>query len=71
MRLPSGEMAAESTGARYWVVLPSEKELKAAEAAMLRAEDAVKKAEKELAELKARRDEAVNDYQRARLRARE
>jgi hypothetical protein len=49
----------------------AEQALKAAEAAMLRAEDAVKKAEKELAELKTRRDAAVSEYQRARLRARE
>jgi hypothetical protein len=49
----------------------AEKELKAAEAAMLRAEDAVKKAEKALAELRAERDDAVSEYQRARLRARE
>lgn len=48
-----------------------EKQLKAAEAAMLRAEEAVKRAEKELAELRARRDAAVSEYQRARLRARE
>ena len=49
----------------------AEKELKAAEAAMLRAEDAVKKAEQELGKLRAKRDEAVNEYQRARLRAHE
>ena len=49
----------------------AEKELKAAEAAMLRAEEAVKKAEKSLAELRAARDEAVSEYQRARLRAHE
>jgi hypothetical protein len=49
----------------------AEKELKAAEAAMLRAEEAVKKAEKTLGELRAARDEAVSEYQRARLRARE
>jgi hypothetical protein len=49
----------------------AEKELKAAEATMLRAEDAVKKAEKALGELRAARDEAVSEYQRARLRARE
>ena len=49
----------------------AEKELKAAEAAMLRAEDAVKKAEKALGELRATRDDAVSEYQRARLRARE
>jgi hypothetical protein len=49
----------------------AERELKAAEAAMLRAEEAVKKAEKALGELRARRDEAVSEYQRARLRARE
>ena len=47
------------------------RELKAAEAAMLRAEEAVKKAEKTLAEVRAARDEAVSEYQRARLRARE
>jgi hypothetical protein len=45
--------------------------LKTAEAAMLRAEDAVKKAEKALGELRAKRDEAVSEYQRARLRAHE
>lgn len=45
--------------------------LKSAEAAMLRAEEAVKNAEKALGELRARRDQAVRDYQRARLRARE
>ena len=49
----------------------AEKELKAAEAAMLRAEEAVKKAEKALGELRAARDEAVSEYQRARLRAHE
>ena len=49
----------------------AEKELKAAEAAMLRAEEAVKKAEKALGELRAKRDEAVSEYQRARLRAHE
>ena len=49
----------------------AEKSLKTAEAAMLRAEDAVKKAEKTLAALRAKRDEAVSAYQRARLRARE
>ncbi len=49
----------------------AEQALKAAEAAMLRAEDAVKKAEKALGELRATRDEAVNEYQRARLRARD
>ena len=49
----------------------AERELKAAEAAMLRAEEAVKKAEKTLGELRAQRDEAVSEYQRARLRARE
>ena len=49
----------------------AEKELKAAEAAMLRAEDAVKQAEKTLADLRSKRDEAVSEYQRARLRARE
>jgi hypothetical protein len=49
----------------------AEREMKAAEAAMLRAEDAVKKAEKTLGELRAKRDEAVSEYQRARLRAHE
>jgi hypothetical protein len=49
----------------------AEKELKAAEAAMLEAEDAVKYAEKALADVRAKRDEAVSHYQRARLRARE
>ena len=49
----------------------AEKELKAAEAAMLRAEDAVKKAEKTLKELREARDAAVSEYQRARLRAHE
>jgi hypothetical protein len=49
----------------------AEKALKAAEAAMLRAEEAVKKAEKALAQLRAERDEAVSEYQRARLRAHE
>jgi hypothetical protein len=49
----------------------AEKELKAAESAMLNAEEAVKKAEKTLGELRTRRDEAVSEYQRARLRARE
>ncbi len=49
----------------------AEKELKAAEAAVLGAEDAVKKAEKTLGELRAARDEAVSEYQRARLRARD
>jgi hypothetical protein len=49
----------------------AEKELKAAEAAMLRAEEAVKAAEKTLSELRAKRDEAVSEYQRARLRAHE
>jgi hypothetical protein len=48
----------------------AEKELKAAEAVMLRAEEAVKKAEKALGELRAKRDEAVSEYQRARMRAR-
>lgn len=48
----------------------AEKDLKAAEAAMLRAEDAVKRAEKTLGELRVKRDEAVSEYQRARLRAR-
>lgn len=47
----------------------AEKELKAAEAAMLRAEEAVKKAEKALGALRARRDEAVQEYQRARANA--
>ena len=47
------------------------KALKAAEAVMLRAEEAVKKAEKALGELRAKRDEAVSEYQRARLRAHE
>jgi hypothetical protein len=49
----------------------AQQELKAAEAAMLRAEDAVKKAEKKLGELRAERDAAVSEYQRARLRAHE
>ena len=49
----------------------AERELKQAEAAMLRAEEAVKKAEKALGELRAVRDEAVSEYQRARLRAHE
>jgi hypothetical protein len=49
----------------------AQKELKEAEAAMLRAEDGVKKAEKALAESRAKRDEAVSEYQRARLRAHE
>jgi hypothetical protein len=49
----------------------AERELKRAEAAMLRAEEAVKKAEKALGELRAARDEAVSEYQRARLRAHE
>ena len=49
----------------------AEKALKAAEAVMLRAEEAVKKAEKTLAQLRAERDEAVSEYQRARLRAHE
>jgi hypothetical protein len=49
----------------------AQRALKAAEAAMLRAEDAVKKAEKALAESRAKRDEAVSEYQRARLRAHE
>jgi hypothetical protein len=47
------------------------RDLKAAEAAMMRAEEAVRKAEQTLAELRARRDEAVSAYQRARLRARQ
>ena len=47
----------------------AEKELKAAEAAMLRAEEAVKTAEKTLAKLRAKRDDAVSEYQRVRLRA--
>jgi hypothetical protein len=49
----------------------AERELKRAETAMLRAEEAVKKAEKTLSELRAARDEAVSEYQRARLRAHE
>ena len=49
----------------------AEKELKASEAAMLRAEEGVKKAEKALVEARAQRDAAVSEYQRARLRARE
>jgi hypothetical protein len=49
----------------------AEKALKAAEAAMLRAEDAVKKAEKSLQQLRQARDAAVSEYQRARLRAHE
>jgi hypothetical protein len=49
----------------------AERELKRAEAAMLKAEEAVKKAEKTLGELRAARDAAVSEYQRARLRARE
>ena len=47
----------------------AELELKRAEAAMLKAEEAVKKAEKTLGELRAARDAAVSEYQRARLRA--
>ena len=47
------------------------KALKTAEAAMLRAEEAVKRAEKALAALRAKRDEAVSEYQRARLRVHE
>jgi hypothetical protein len=42
-----------------------------AEKAMLEAEQAVKDAEKALAALRATRDAAVSDYQRARLRAHE
>jgi hypothetical protein len=49
----------------------AQKELKAAEAAMLRAEEAVKQAERTLADLRAARDTAVSEYQRARLRAHE
>jgi hypothetical protein len=49
----------------------AERELKRVEAAMLKAEEAVKKAEKTLGELRAARDAAVSEYQRARLRARE
>jgi len=49
----------------------AERELKAAEAAMLKAEDVVKRAEKALADARAERDEAVREYQRARLKARE
>jgi phage-related minor tail protein len=49
----------------------AEKALKTAEAAMLRAEDAVKKAEKALGDLREKRDEAVSEYQRARLRVHE
>jgi hypothetical protein len=49
----------------------AERELKLAEAAMLKAEEAVKKAEKTLGELRAARDAAVSEYQRARLRAHE
>ena len=49
----------------------AERELKTAEAAMLRAEEDVKKAEKALAASRVKRDEAVNEYQRARLRAHE
>jgi hypothetical protein len=49
----------------------AERALKAAEAAMMRAEEAVRAAEQTLAELRARRDEAVSEYQRARIRARE
>jgi len=37
----------------------------------LRAEDVVKKAEKALGDLRERRDTAVSEYQRARLRAHE
>jgi hypothetical protein len=49
----------------------AERELKAAEAAMLKAEEAVKRAEKALSDARAQRDEAVREYQRARLKARE
>lgn len=49
--------------------LENDNALKAAEAAMLRAEDAVKKAEKALKDLRGERDAAVSEYQRARLRA--
>jgi len=49
----------------------AEKALKTAEAAMLRAEEAVKKAEKALGDLREKRDEAVSEYQRARLRVHE
>lgn len=49
----------------------AERELKSAETAMLRAERAVKDAEKTLSERRAARDAAVSEYQRARLRARE
>ena len=49
----------------------AEQALAAAEAAMLRAEEAVKKAEKALGDLRHERDQAVSDYQRARLRAHE
>jgi hypothetical protein len=49
----------------------AQKDLQAAEAAMLRAEDDVKTAEKALGEARAKRDHAVSEYQRARLRARE
>lgn len=49
----------------------NEKALKAAESVMLRAEEAVKKAEKVLADLRIERDAAVSEYQRARLRAHE
>jgi len=50
-------------------LLQAQQQLKAAEAEMLSAESAVKKAEKTLSELKAARDAAVSEYQRARLRA--
>jgi hypothetical protein len=49
----------------------AQRELKAAEAAMLQAEEAVKRAEKSLADRRRQRDDAVSAYQRARLRARE
>ena len=49
----------------------AERELKAAESAMLKAEEAVKRAEKALSDARAERDEAVREYQRARLKARE
>jgi hypothetical protein len=38
---------------------------------MLKAEEAVKRAEKALSDARAQRDEAVREYQRARLKARE
>ena len=49
----------------------AERDLKSAETVMLRAEEAVKKAEKTLMDLRAARDKAVSEYQRARLRAHE